>query len=292
MASDYCYNNGNPRDMRYAGKGVASGCEHIGYWKMGEFYNGGATVPDGTFPTGATNPLDSSKYSGGSGGAPLVMLNYAGGSPVRTGSNIVRNGDFSTAITECAVDEADNGVTATSGTDWKARHTSNTGHTITNDTSVYYVSGRSVKLVTNGSGDYTRIQQTTTTLTQNKFYVLEFFWRSSTDSSNDGSQEHCQAQYEVDNCIEGNAVYGRSGNGNMITPKSKINQWHRVIQVGKKISADSVEEIILARNNNNIDSLAKTFWFDNISLYEITGTHHGLTQSAARNDSVREGVDR
>ena len=203
LASVYCYNNGNPRDMSYAGGGVGSGCEHIGYWKMGEFYNGGATVPDGTFPVSKTNPIGTTAYSGGMNGRPLACLNYAGGSPKRTGSSLVRNGDFSSAITQCAVDEASNGATNTSGTDWLAGHGSNVGHTVTNDTSVYYTGGRSVKIVTGSNNNACFInQQTDTNLVNGEFYVLEFWWRTSTDTSNSGSQSWGRLQYEVDQCIE------------------------------------------------------------------------------------------
>ena len=234
LASEYIYNNGNPRDMRYAGGGNSAFCEHIGYWKMGEFYNGGATVPDGTFPTSTTNPMGTTAYSGGMGGRPLVALNYAGGSPKRTGSNLIRNGDFSTAITECAVDEANNGQAGTSGTDWNVGHGSNTGHTVTNDTSVYYTGGRSIKITVNSDGDNVYMKQTTdTNLVDGSFYVYEFWWRTSTDSSNSGSQSWGRCSYQVDECIEKDAQYGLSGDDGDVSIYSTINKWHRVIQVGK-----------------------------------------------------------
>ena len=293
LASEYIYNNGNPRDMRYAGGGNSAFCEHIGYWKMGEFYNGGATVPDGTFPTSTTNPMGTTAYSGGMGGRPLVALNYAGGSPKRTGSNLIRNGDFSTAITECAVDEANNGQAGTSGTDWNVGHGSNTGHTVTNDTSVYYVGGRSVKLVTGASDDYCFIRQTSTSALENgEFYVLEYFWRTSTDTSDDAGQSWGRSQYELNNCIEGDAQYGMSGDGNMGTAWSTLNKWHRVISVGKCNVSDSTQNLILSRSNGDGTNQAKTFWYDNVSVFKLTGSHHGLVQSPSVDNTVQEGVDR
>ena len=293
-ASDYCYNNGNPRDMRYAGGGVASGCEHIGYWKMGEFYNGGAAVPDGTFPVTKTNPLGTTAYSGGAPGQTLVMLNYAGGSPKRTGSNLVRNGDFSTAITELTdTSTANNGADDDTGTDWFAGHSSNTGHTVTNDTSVYYVGGRSVKLVTGASDDYCFIRQTSTSALENgEFYVLEYFWRTSTDTSDDAGQSWGRSQYELNNCIEGDAQYGMSGDGNMGTAWSTLNKWHRVISVGKCNVSDSTQNLILSRSNGDGTNQAKTFWYDNVSVFKLTGSHHGLVQSPSVDNTVQEGVDR
>ncbi len=293
LASEYIYNNGNPRDMRYAGGGNSAFCEHIGYWKMGEFYNGGATVPDGTFPTSTTNPMGTTAYSGGMGGRPLVALNYAGGSPKRTGSNLIRNGDFSTAITECAVDEANNGQAGTSGTDWNVGHGSNTGHTVTNDTSVYYTGGRSIKITVNSDGDNVYMKQTTdTNLVDGSFYVYEFWWRTSTDSSNSGSQSWGRCSYQVDECIEKDAQYGLSGDDGDVSIYSTINKWHRVIQVGKYNAGSNNNEIVeVKRHNGNVTALAKTFWFDNISLWKLTGSHHGVFVSSGAADAMTEGVD-
>ena len=293
LASEYIYNNGNPRDMRYAGGGNSAFCEHIGYWKMGEFYNGGATVPDGTFPTSTTNPMGTTAYSGGMGGSPLVALNYAGGSPKRTGSNLIRNGDFSTAITECAVDEANNGQAGTSGTDWNVGHGSNTGHTVTNDTSVYYTGGRSIKITVNSDGDNVYMKQTTdTNLVDGSFYVYEFWWRTSTDSSNSGSQSWGRCSYQVDECIEKDAQYGLSGDDGDVSIYSTINKWHRVIQVGKYNAGSNNNEIVeVKRHNGNVTALAKTFWFDNISLWKLTGSHHGVFVSSGAADAMTEGVD-
>ena len=292
-AAKYIYNNGNPRDMRYAGGGTAqANTSLIGYWKMGEFYNGGASVPDGTFPTSTTNPMGTTAYSGGAGGYPLIALNYAGGSPKRTGSNLIRNGDFSTAITECAVDEANNGVAGTSGTDWYAGHSSNVGHTVTNDTSVYYNAGRSIKLVTGANDNHCFINQTTdTNLVDGAFYVFEFWWRTSTDTSDSGSESWGRCQFELDQCIEGDAQYGLSGDGNLGTTYSTINKWHRIIQVGKyNAGSNNNEGIQLARNLGNSSNLAKTYWFDNISLWKLTGSHHGVFVSS-NVVAYREGVD-
>ena len=293
LASEYIYNNGNPRDMRYAGGGNSAFCEHIGYWKMGEFYNGGASVPDATFPTSTTNPMGTTAYSGGASHYPLIALNYAGGSPKRTGSNLVRNGDFSTAITECAVDEANNGATYTSGTDWYAGHASNTGHTIVNDTSVYYNAGRSVKVTTDSSGTHVFIRQDTdTNLVDGAFYVFEFWWRTDYDSSNSGSQSWGRCQFEVDQCIESDAQYGLSGDGNIGLTYSTINKWHRVISCGKyNAGSNNNEQIYLARNNGNVTASAKTFWFDNISLWKLTGSHHGVIISSSHTGTMTEGVD-
>ena len=293
LASEYIYNNCNPRDMRYAGGGNSAFCEHIGYWKMGEFYNGGATVPDGTFPTSTTNPMGTTAYSGGMGGRPLVALNYAGGSPKRTGSNLIRNGDFSTAITECAVDEANNGQAGTSGTDWNVGHGSNTGHTVTNDTSVYYTGGRSIKITVNSDGDNVYMKQTTdTNLVDGSFYVYEFWWRTSTDSSNSGSQSWGRCSYQVDECIEKDAQYGLSGDDGDVSIYSTINKWHRVIQVGKYNAGSNNNEIVeVKRHNGNVTALAKTFWFDNISLWKLTGSHHGVFVSSGAADAMTEGVD-
>ena len=295
LGAEYIYNNGNPRDMRYAGGGNTSSCTLIGYWKMGEFYNGGASVPDGTFPVTTTNPLGTNTngtYSGGANGIPLIALNYAGGSPKRTGSNLVRNGDFSTAITQCAVDQANNGVTATSGTDWEAGHDSNTGHTITNDTSVYYVGGRSIKMVTASDDNHLYLRQkSTSSIEDGEFYVYEFWWRTSTDTSDDAGQSWGRCQYELDHTIEGDAQYGLSGDGNLGTSYSTINTWHRVISVGKCNTSDAVRYITMARNIGNSNNLAKTFWFDNVSVFKLTGSHHGVAVSLALANSMMEGVD-
>ena len=293
LAGEYIYNNGNPRDMRYAGGGNETNTSLIGYWKMGEFYNGGASVPDGTFPTSTTNPMGTTAYSGGASHYPLIALNYAGGSPKRTGSNLVRNGDFSTAITECAVDEANNSATYTSGTDWYAGHGSNTGHTIVNDTSVYYNAGRSVKVTTDSSGTHVFIRQDTdTNLVDGAFYVFEFWWRTDYDSSDDVAKSWGKCQFEVDQCIESDAQYGLSGDGNIGLTYSTINKWHRVISCGKyNAGSDGNEAIYLARNNGDVTASVKSFWFDNISLWKLTGSHHGLIISSSHTGTMSEGVD-
>ena len=73
---------------------------------------------------------------------------------------------------------------------------------------------------------------------------------------------------------------------------STINKWHRVIQVGKYNAGSNNNEIVeVKRHNGNVTALAKTFWFDNISLWKLTGSHHGVFVSSGAADAMTEGVD-
>ena len=47
----------------------------------------------------------------------------------------------------------------------------------------------------------------------------------------------------------------------------------------------------MARNIGNSNNLAKTFWFDNVSVFKLTGSHHGVAVSLALANSMMEGVD-
>ena len=288
IAAQYIYNNGKPRDMRYAGNGHDANTSFIGYWKMGEFYTAGCPIPSGTYPATTTNPQDSSVYRG-STVHPLVMLNYVGGAPVRTGTNLITNGNFADGGPALAADETDETVNG-----WQA-YTSSAGAVVSTDTSVYLYGGKSAKIVTLAAGTDCRISRdTNANMEDGEFYVLEFWWYSSTDMSNNAGQEWARAQFEIDECIEGDAQYGFSGDGNITTGQSKINQWHRVRSVGRynEGSSDQAERFDFMRNYGAMSEGARstTTWIDGITIYKLTGSHHGLTQSFTSSASVVAGA--
>tara|TARA_R110002020_G_scaffold369209_2_gene580950 strand:+ start:326 stop:1825 length:1500 start_codon:yes stop_codon:yes gene_type:complete len=273
-AAKYIYNNGKPRDMRYAGVGDARGSAvFVGYWKMGEFYTFGCPVPASTYANASTNPHDSAIYKG-STAYPLVALNYAGGVPVRTGSNLIDNGSF-----EDGGPSLSDSQTSNTANGWISTATE-AGAVVSTDTAFYKHGTQSAKVVTDEDGGFVSIKRdSNAALEDGEFYVLEFWWRSSTDISDSGSEEWARIQLEVDECIEADAQYGLSGDYMLATVYSKINQWHRARVVGKyNAGSNNAEEIKFGRQFGNLDDGEgpQTFWIDNISFYKITGSHHGL----------------
>ena len=270
--ASYVYNNGNPRDLSYA-----DGTEDlIGYWRMGEYATAGCPVPSGTYPLTTTNPHDSSKYNGSC--APFFLaLNWAGGKPRKVGDNLLTNGNFVDGGPALAADETDETVNG-----WRG-YTSSAGGNITTDTSIYRSEGKSAKLTTDADGTTLLISKATNAVLEDgECYVFEYWMYSPTDVSDSGSQEYSRSQVEIDECIEGDAQYGLSGDGNIVSSFIKINQWTRHIMVGKyNKGSNAAETITLARQFGNLDAGEgpAIYYFDDISVYKLSGTHHGVVQS-------------
>ena len=270
--ADFVYNNGNPRDLSYA-----DGAEDlIGYWRMGEYATAGCPVPSGTYPLTITNPHDSSKYNGSC--APFFLaLNWAGGKPRKVGDNLLTNGNFVDGGPALAADETDETVNG-----WRG-YTSSAGGNITTDTSIYRSEGKAAKLTTDADGTNILISKSTNAVLEDgECYVLEYWMYSPTDVSDSGSQEWSRSQVELDECIESDAQYGLSGDGNIVSSFIKINQWTRHIMVGKhNKGSNAAETVTLARQFGNLDAGEGPviYYFDDISVYKLSGTHHGVVQS-------------
>ena len=282
--ASYVYNNGNPRDLSYA-----DGTENlIGYWRLGEYYTAGCPIPSGTFPNSTTNPQDSSKYRGSSATA-LVALNWAGGKPRKVGDNLITNGNFIDGGPALASDETQETVNGWMG------YTGSAGGVITTDTSIYRSEGKSAKITTDADGTFIRLSRdTNAVLEDGEFYVLEYWIYTPTDVSGSVHQEWGRTQCELDKCIESAAQYGLTDSGNNIpTGHLKINQWLRHIMVGRyNPGSDSTEAVKVARHFGELEDGEgpQTFYVDDISVYKLSGTHHGLVQSAGA-AILDEGVD-
>jgi hypothetical protein len=268
----YIYNGGNPRDLSYT-----DGTESLkGYWRMGEYATAGCPVPSGTFPNGTWNPQDSSKY-GGSCAPTLVALNWAGGKPRKIGANLITNGNFADGGPALASDE-----TSATVNGWIS-NTDSAGAVITTDTSIYRSEGKSAKITTDADGTLTSIgRDTNASLEDGEFYVLEYWIYTPTDVSDSGSQEWGRTKCELDECIEGDAQYGLSGDGNIASSYLKINQWHRHIMVGRyNKGSDAAERASITRQFGQLDAGEgpQIIYIDDISVYKLSGTHHGLVQS-------------
>ena len=270
--ADYVYNNGNPRDLSYSDRNNTL----IGYWRMGEYGTAGCPVPSGTFPNTSTNPHDSSKYRGST--APtMIALNWAGGKPRKVGDNLITNGNFVDGGPALADDEETATVNG-----WIS-YTSSAGATVTTDTSIYRSEGKSAKITTDADGTFLRIaRNTNASLEDGECYVLEYWLYSPTDVSDAGGQEWSRSQLELDECIEGDAQYGLSGGGGIVSSYIKINQWTRHILVGKyNKGSDAAELCQLVRQFGNLDAGEgpAIYYYDDISVYKLSGSHHGLVQS-------------
>lgn len=278
----FLWNSGNPRDLSYANT-----ANLIGYWRMGEYSTAGCPVPSGTFPNNTTNPHDSSKY-GGSCAPAFLALNWAGGKPRKVGDNLLTNGNFIDGGPALASDE-----TSVSVNDWSS-YTSSAGAVVTTDTSIYRSEGKSAKLTTDANGTFLRIgKNTNTALEDGECYVLEYWIYTPTDVSDSGSQEWGRTQCELDECIESDAQYGMSGNGNIVSSYIKINQWTRHIIVGKyNKGSNSTELVQIGRQFGNLDAGEgpQILYVDDVSVYKLSGTHHGLVQSPGA-AILTEGAD-
>ena len=281
--ADYVYNNGNPRDLSYSDRNN----ELIGYWRLGEYYTAGCPIPSGTFPNSGTNPQDSSKYRG-SCAVPLVALNWAGGKPRKVGDNLITNGNFVDGGPALAVDEDDETVNG-----WRA-FASSAGAVITTDTSIYRSEGKAAKITTDVDGTYASIIKTTNAVLEDgECYVLEYWIYTPTDVSDAGSQEWGRTQCQLDECYEGDAQYGLSGDGDIAVNLLKINQWHRHICVGKyNKGSNATENVQIARQFGNLDAGEgpQILYVDDVSVYKLSGTHHGLVQSPGT-EILTEGAD-
>lgn len=281
--ASYVYNNGNPRDLSYSDKNN----ELIGYWRMGEYATAGCPVPSGTFPNSSTNPQDSSKYSG-SCAPPLIALNWAGGKPRKIGDNLITNGNFADGGPALAVDETDETVNG-----WRG-YASSAGAVITTDTSIYRSEGKAAKITTDADGTFAAILKTTNAaLEDGECYVFEYWIYTPTDVSDSGSQEWGRTQCELDECYEGDAQYGLSGNGNIVSSYIAINQWHRHICIGKyNKGSNSTEDISIGRQFGELDAGEgpQILYVDDVSVYKLSGTHHGLVQSPGT-EILDEGAD-
>jgi len=281
--ASYIYNNGNPRDLSYA-----DGTENlIGYWRLGEYFTAGCPVPSGTFLNSTTNPQDSSKY-GGSCAPAFVALNWAGGKPRKVGDNLMTNGNFADGGPALAVDETDetvNGWRALAGT---------AGAVVTTDTSIYRSEGKAAKLTTDADGgSLSLIKTSNAALEDGEFYVCEYWIYTPTDVSDSGSQEWGRTQSELDEVYEGSAQYGLSGDGSIVSAYLKLNQWHRHTLVGRfNRGSDAAKHINIQRQFGNLDAGEgpQILYVDDLSLYKLSGTHHGLVQHS-NTTILTEGAD-
>tara|TARA_R110002012_G_C11618102_1_gene608689 strand:+ start:320 stop:1768 length:1449 start_codon:yes stop_codon:yes gene_type:complete len=278
----YIYNNGNPRDLSYTETENL-----IGYWRLGEYATAGCTVPSGTFPNSTTNPQDSSKY-GGSCAPAFVALNWAGGKPRKVGDNLMTNGNFADGGPALAVDETDetvNGWRALAGT---------AGAVVTTDTSIYRSEGKAAKLTTDADGgSLSLIKTSNAALEDGEFYVCEYWIYTPTDVSDSGSQEWGRTQSELDEVYEGDAQYGLSGDGSIVSSYLKLNQWHRHTLVGKfNRGSDAAKHINIQRQFGNLDAGEgpQIFYVDDLSLYKLSGTHHAFVQHS-NTTTLTEGAD-
>ena len=292
-AAKHIYNNGVPRDLTHVGSGNEN-AKHVLYLKAGDWYKHGCAAPTGTFPVSGTNPMDADKYQGSANAHIIACLNYAGSKPTR-GPNLLNNGDVSTAITELTASDNDNGVSSNTDT-WRVKIAgSDTGGTCINDTTLYRSNGRSIKMTCNEDNDWMAIMLNTNAQLENgAFYELDMWVYGHTDMS-DASQGWATAQVELDECIESDAQYGKTGDGNIQGSQFKTGKWNRYTYIGRhNKGSDAVELFSVARSVGNLGTGAGTgpiTWnYDDMKVHKLSGEHHAIIVSSA-NATSAEGVN-